>query len=217
MDTIITGLIDFLTPLGSTGLFLAMVLSCVIESFGVPMVPDVIYNFIFMTDPTLLWGFILPFGVVLGESIGMVILYILAGHFELPERVKKVMRAWTDFLLIHDERLLIVHRIFPVLMFTGVFVRVLDNWTLPRALFWNGLACYVKYLLLSFLYLFLSATMETKDAQNMSFLLTILIMVIFAILSIWKKMRDGLDPKQIYRDWKAKRANKKAENVEEEE
>ena len=214
MDSIITGLIDFLTPLGPVGLFLAMVLCCIIESFGVPMVPDVIFNFIYMTDTTLLWALVLPLGVVLGESIGMIILYVLADHFELPERVQNVMKSWADFLIVHDERLLLVHRVFPVLIFTGIFVRILDNWTLPRALFWNGLACYIKYLLLAFLYLFLAVTMDTKDAQNLSFILTILIMVVFAIASIWKKMKDGWNPKETYRKWMAKRAEKEAEKEE---
>jgi membrane protein DedA with SNARE-associated domain len=213
MDTIITFLIDLLAPLGPLGLFLVIVITYIVDSFAIPVLPDVVYNMVFMTDPTLEWGFILPWAVVIGEDLGMIILYVIADRITLPAKVQKAMQAWGDFLLVHDERMLLIQRVAPMMMFVGVFVRVLENWRLSKALFYNTIACLIKYYLLSLLYYFLAENMDMQDAQNISVIITISLMVLCAVLSVWKKMRDGWEVKKFIQELKEKReAKRRQEN-----
>jgi len=204
MNIIIEFIISLLAPLGDVGNFLVIVITYIIDAFAIPVLPDIVYNFIFMTNPTLEWGIIIAFAVVIGENTGMLILYYIAENMKLPHRIQRVMKAWGDFLIVHDERMLLIQRVAPMLMFTGAFVSVLDNWRLSRALFWNSVGCLTKYILLSILYFHFFQTLSIEEAQRFSLILTVGLMALCLALSFLKKMKDGWDPKETYHKYKDK-------------
>jgi len=211
MNGFIEFILSFLAPLGPVGLFAFLIIVYVIDAFALPIFPDVIYSFVFMADPTLEWGIIIALAVVIGENTGMIILYYIAEHMNLPHRIKRVMQAYGDFLIVSDERMLLIQRVAPMLMFTGVFVSVLENWKLSRALFYNTVGCITKYILLSIVYYFFFQTLSLEEAQRYSLILTISVMAICLFLSYLKKRKDGWRATDAARRFKDKMNKKKEE------
>jgi membrane protein DedA with SNARE-associated domain len=73
--------------------------------------------------------------VVLVSSLaslgGNFILYSIVKLVGLPTWIKKRMNQYTNFLIVRDERLLLLNRVAPVVPYTGAFIAV-SNWNLKK-------------------------------------------------------------------------------------
>src|SRR3989442_957695 len=75
---------------------------------------------------------------VAGEATGNSLLYwfvnrALVRTGRMPPRIEKLMARWMKFLIIHDERIILLNRVFPVVPFVGAFMAAL-KWNYPRSL-----------------------------------------------------------------------------------
>ncbi|HYS71150.1 MAG TPA: hypothetical protein VEM95_01895 [Thermoplasmata archaeon] len=149
----------FLT-LGVGGALLAMYLIFVVDASIIPTVPEV-FIVGFFTLHTLfgltpvLWALALLATALAGEATGNTALYVVVKNAivrrgMMPRRVERWMRRWTDFLLLHDERIILLNRVIPVVPFVGAFIAALD-WDYRRSLAYIVAGAGAKYAALLFL------------------------------------------------------------------
>lgn len=125
-------IIDLFASLGDSGMLLALVVIILIDGTGFPTLPEVWMVFIFGTNPdSFSWGVTVVVVASVASLGGNFILYSFVKLVKLPKRVQKIMKKYIDFLVLSDERLLLLNRVAPIVPYTGAFIAVCD-WDLRK-------------------------------------------------------------------------------------
>ena len=146
--------------MGTPGTLAALYLIFVVDATVIPALPEVfVVGFFYLHDrlglPPLLWGVGLLAMAVAGEATGNSLLYwfvnrTLVRTGKMPARIESLMRRWMKFLILHDERVILLNRVVPVVPFVGAFIAAL-KWNYPKSLAFiviGGAAKYSALLLL---------------------------------------------------------------------
>jgi hypothetical protein len=134
-----------------------MYLIFVVDAAVIPTLPEVFLVGFFSLHgllgvPPLLWAAALLLTALAGEATGNSLLYwfvhrVLVRTGRMPARVEDLMRRWTKFLILHDERIILVNRVIPVVPFVGAFIAAL-KWDYPKSLAFILIGAGAKYSLL---------------------------------------------------------------------
>lgn len=184
---------DIFGPYGWGGLLLCVFLVFLIDSMIFPTLPELFTVIAFMYDPSLLWGFAIMLVILAGEFIGMTTLYLVVEHIRVPHRVQVIATRYVNFLILGDERLLLVNRVAPMIPFCGAFVSIMENWTYRRALMFLISGATLKYGLILLASGFFYAFFSGPQAQviTLSFVgVMIVVSFIYGYIR-QKKMRSG--------------------------
>lgn len=85
--------------------------------------------------------------VVLAAEVsanGLLYALVKAKRHRLPRRLTAAMNKWREFLLVSDERVVLVNRVVPVVPFTGAFIAV-SPWSARKAMGYLLLGGALKY------------------------------------------------------------------------
>ena len=168
------------------GLFLIQVIDATIF----PALPELFFTLAFMMDPTFEWGILVLITTVLAEVTGNSLLYALVKRKSLPEFIQKVMKKWTDFCFVKDERIILINRIAPVVPFLGAFIATC-KWDYKKSMLYLVIGGLAKYGALLALISFFSYQFDPDTAQFFSILAIVIIIIISFISSyIYKKKLD---------------------------
>ena len=149
----LAGLFAFLGPGGT---LVALFLVFVIDAAIIPTLPElaVVLSYLYRgagVDP-LSWALLLLAMAVCGEVVGNTAMFLWVrrlvedrGH--LPRLVGRAMRAWTNLMIVPDERIILVNRVAPVVPFVGAFLAVV-GWSVRRSIVYIILGAAAKYGLL---------------------------------------------------------------------
>ena len=143
-----------LLSLGFGGALVAMYLIFVVDAALIPTLPEVFvvlffsYRTLFGVPP-LPWAAALLTMALAGEATGNSVLYFIVNRAlvrtgRMPKRLEAVMRRWTNFLILHDERIILLNRLIPVVPFVGAFIAAL-KWRYPRSLAYILIGAGAKY------------------------------------------------------------------------
>jgi len=181
----LAGLFAFLGPAGT---LLALFLVFVIDAAVIPALPElaVVLSFLYRTPGTdaVPWALLLLIMAVAGEAVGNTLMFLwvrrlLIDRGHLPKFVHRLMKGWTQFLPVRDERIILVNRIAPVVPFAGAFIAVV-GWSYPRSLLYIVLGAAGKYSLLLVLVGYLGVVYDPNTAT----LLTVGAVVVIVIASL---------------------------------
>lgn len=189
------GIGDFLFNLfgadGGWGVVLCIFLIFFIDALLFPTLPELFFILGFSYDPSLEFGILLLLAAIVAEWIGIFTLYYVTEHIRVPHKVTRVVDKYTDFLLVSDERLLLLNRIAPTVPFAGAFISI-AKWDLRKSWFYITLGCILKYGVI----LLLSDQMYKYYAESATTMTIIMLVVILGVsfaLSYIVKRRKGLD------------------------
>ena len=146
-----------------------------------------------MYDPTPLWGLTILVVVAIAEAAGLSTLYFIVEKIGVPEKIKNIADKYANFLIVSDERMLLVNRVAPMLPFAGAFVSLIHSWTLKRALIYNLIGCFVKYGIILLFANFFYSYFGSSEAQLYTIIFVVVVMVLSIIASIYKKRKEGLE------------------------
>jgi len=182
-------IIEFFSAFGVFGMALALYFIFLIDSMIFPALPDFFLLVIFLTNPgSIEWGIALLIIAVAASFSGNTILYLLVKKYSLPKWMKKAMQKYSNMLIVSDERILLINRIAPVLPYTGAFIAV-NNWNYRKAISYIIFGAGIKFGFL----LLLSGTFYTLFkkgvAQEATFLLIILTILISLIASFLERKK----------------------------
>ena len=145
--------------------------------------------FVFGVHPaSFAWGATLVITASAASLLGNFTLYALVKVAKLPKWIQKKMRQYTDFLIVKDEKLLLLNRLAPIVPYTGAFIAVC-NWDIKKSavyIFGSALVKFSAIVLISW------ASFESvKDdiAPMLSLAVIIVILVSSIIASIVYKKR----------------------------
>jgi hypothetical protein len=186
-----TMLNDLFQPLGLAGGLLALFLILYINSVAIPTLPEVFLVIIFTTgygiDPLLL-AILILIVATLSEAAGMLTLYSVAKRIRLPTRIDKIFNSYRNFLFVHDERMILVNRVAPLIWFLGMFV-AFAHWDLRLSLKYQAIGGLVRYGVI----LALSGLFLTFTRQGTATLATLVIVLIALgasfLLALLKRMK----------------------------
>jgi len=137
-------IIQAFADLGDPGMLLALVSIILVDGTGFPTLPEVWMVFIFGAHPTSLgWAVAVILVSSLASLGGNFILYTVVKLARPPKWVRKVMKKYTDFLVVHDERLLLLNRVAPVVPYTGAFIAIM-GWDLRKCVLYLVTGAMIK-------------------------------------------------------------------------
>ena len=138
-------ILDLFADLGDLGMLLAITLIIWLDGTAFPTVPEIWLVMIFgaHTDPSLGWGVALVVVATLAGVAGNLTLYSLVKIARLPNWIQKKMRQYTQFLIVKDERLIILNRFAPIVPYTGAFVAAC-GWNLRKSVLYMFVSGFAK-------------------------------------------------------------------------
>jgi hypothetical protein len=183
---------DLLGPDSAAIVILFIFLIFLIDAIAFPTLPELFFIIGFMYDPSLSFGFILLFAVVIAEVIGITLLYYVVEHVRVPERIKRIADRYVKFLVFSDERMLLVNRVAPMVPFAGAFISLIDGWKLSRSLLYVVIGCLLKYGIIMMMSSFFFEYFTEGDAQLYTIILIIAVIAISMAAAFLKRKKGGL-------------------------
>lgn len=179
--------------LGPEWVLLCICLLFLLDAILVPTLPEVFFIMGFDRQPTAMFGCELLLAAIIGELIGIFSLYYIVKHIRVPKRVSKIADKYVNFLIVSDERALLMNRVAPMIPFAGAFIALIDSWDPKKCVFYIVTGCVLKYgailLASGFFYTFFTG----KMAQQVMLVFIIAVIVLSFIASYVKKKRSGLE------------------------
>lgn len=179
--------------LGPEWVLLCICLLFLLDAILIPTLPEVFFIMGFDRQPTALFGGELLLAAIIGELIGIFSLYYVVKHIRVPKRISKIADKYVNFLIVSDEKALLMNRIAPMIPFAGAFIALIESWDPKKCVFYIVTGCILKYgailLASGFFYTFFTGRM----AQQVMLMFIIAVIVVSFIASYVKKKRSGLE------------------------
>ena len=195
----LSGLFGFLGPEGT---LIALLLVFVIDAAIIPTLPElaIVLSYLYRgtgVDP-LAWALLLLGMAMAGEAIGNTVMFLWVrklvverGH--LPRVIDRAMRGWTRFLLVRDERIILVNRVAPVVPFVGAFIAVV-GWSYPRSILYIVVGAAAKYSALLLLVGYLGVVYDPDTATLVTVLAIVLLIALSVAASVLLRRRAAVPP-----------------------
>lgn len=195
----LSGLFAFLGPAGT---LVALLLLFVIDAAIIPTLPELalVLSYLYRdasVDP-LLWALLLLGMAMAGELVGNTLMFLWVrklvvdrGH--LPRVLDRAMRGWTQFLLVRDERIILVNRIAPVVPFVGAFIAVI-GWSYPKSLVYIALGSAAKYSALLVLVGYLGLIYDPNTATLVTVVAVLALIALSVGASYFLRRRAAAPP-----------------------
>ncbi len=197
----LSGLFAFLGPAGT---LVALLLLFVVDAAIIPTLPELalVLSYLYRgasVDP-LLWALLLLGMAMAGELIGNTLMFLWVrklvvdrGH--LPRVLDRAMRGWTQFLLVRDERIILVNRIAPVVPFVGAFIAVI-GWSYPKSMVYIAVGSAVKYSALLVLVGYLGLIYDPNTATLVTVAAVLALIALSVGASILLRRRAATPPEK---------------------
>ena len=185
---------DVFGPYGVIGVILFVFLIFFIDAIVFPTLPELFFiiGFMAMPEQTVEYGLYLLGAAVIAEVAGISLLYWIVEHIRVPVRIKRIADKYVKFLIVKDERMLLVNRVAPVIPFAGAFISLIDDWRYSRAMFYVILGCVLKYGLILMMSSFFFSYFSSKDAELYTIIFIFAVIVISIIAAFAKRKKEGL-------------------------
>jgi hypothetical protein len=180
-------------PYGAIGILIFIMLIFLIDALIFPTLPELFFVIGFMYDPSLEFGCLLLTAAVIGEIIGICSLYYVVEKVKVPQRIRNIAGRYVNFLVVNDERLLLVNRMAPMIPFAGAFISIIDSWRLNRALFYVVIGCILKYGIIMLMSNFFFNYFSSGAAQTYTIIFIFLVIIISFMLAFARKRRAGIN------------------------
>ena len=180
---------DIFGPYGAAGVVLLVFLAFLIDATVFPFLPEIFIILGFSYDPTPEFAVVLLLAAIVAECLGNTILYTIVERYGLPKRLRSAMEKYVDFLIVSDERMMLVNRIAPMIPYSGAFISVIESWTLRRALFYVVIGCILKYGLVLSMSAFFYSYFSSSTAQWLMIGLVLAILAVSFVATYIRKPR----------------------------
>jgi membrane protein DedA with SNARE-associated domain len=185
-------IIGLFAVLGDAGMLLAMAVIILVDGVGFPTLPEVWMVFIFGAHPdSFAWGAFLVLVCTLASLGGNLTLYSFVKLVKVPHRVERIMQRYLNFIIVHDERVLLLNRAAPILPYTGAFIAV-SNWNLKKCALYLFIGAMAKSSLVVIIAWLSFDNLRAEVAPWVSLGLVLTVLLISLIVSFIYKKRAGL-------------------------
>lgn len=179
--------------LGEPGTLVCIAIIFFIDAVIFPTLPEMFFILGFNQDPTVLFGCELLAVAAIGELAGIFLLYFVVKKIRVPAKIEKIANAWIDFLVVSDERIILVNRVAPMIPFLGAFIALVKTWNPKKCIFYIVLGCVLKYGVIMLASSFFYSYFGSDEAQTVTLVFIFAVIIISFIASFIRKRRAGLD------------------------
>ena len=184
---------------GDLGVLLCIFLIFLLDALLVPTLPELFFILGFMAgaehNTPIVFGCELLLMAILAELVGILSLYYVVKHIRIPKKIEKLVDTYTKFLVMGDERLLLLNRIAPMIPFAGAFIAI-AKWNLKKSIFYIVLGCVLKYGIIMLLSNMFLDFFSSDQAQLFMIIMIVVVIAVSMVLSIVVKKRHGIDKGQ---------------------
>jgi len=189
--------------LGPAGSLIALLLIFAVDAAFFPALPEVwivvTYEFpqAALTSPA--WAVLLLVVAIGGDLLGTTVLYVFVRRVlvqgrRMPRWLESGMRRWTEFLIVRDERVILLNRVAPVVPFVGAFIATL-GWNYRRSMLYVAVGGFAKYAILLYLVFAIGVAYDPGTARAVTIVLVIGV-VALSFLGSWLYRRRLRIPKK---------------------
>ena len=184
---------------GDLGVLLCIFLIFLLDALLIPTLPELFFILGFMAgaehNTPIVFGCELLLMAILAELVGILSLYYVVKHIRIPKKIEKLVDTYTKFLVMGDERLLLLNRIAPMIPFAGAFIAI-AKWDLKKSIFYIVLGCVLKYGIIMLLSNMFLDFFSSDQAQLFMIIMIVVVIAVSMVLSIVVKKRHGIDKGQ---------------------
>lgn len=166
-------------------LLLGVFLIFYLDSMVLTILPEILILFFFATRPEAIpifsWAVMLLITAVIGDVSGNFTVYILFKKWKwFHDKISDRLRKYVGFLVLKDEKLILLNRVAPALPLCGVFMAAC-KWNIKKSLFYIFLGGAIKYSIILFFFGFLNVYYPEETA----FYITLIFVVVFLVISFF--------------------------------
>ncbi len=186
---------DFFSVMGTPGLLFCIFLLFYLDAILIPTLPELFTVIIFMANPEPWFAVLILITIVVAEFLGLTTLYLIVKGVRIPNKIEAAVHKYRDFLIVRDERMIIVNRFAPVLPFMGAFVAIC-GWSYKKAVLYtlgSGVIKYGAILALSNIF-FVYFAEGTAGTVTIAMVLVILAVSLVVSFHRKRKMERGREP-----------------------
>ena len=183
---------------GEWGLVLCIFLIFLLDALLIPTLPELFFVLAFIGGANyghpLLFGVELLIAAVIAEQIGIFSLYLVVKKYnhKIPKKIQSALDKYTQFLVVSDEKLLLLNRVAPMLPFAGAFVAIL-NWSVPKSAFYIAIGCIVKFGFIMMLSNFFYNYFQSEESQIITIVMILAVIAVSIVLSFFVKKKKGIE------------------------
>jgi len=197
LDEFLAALFASLGPVGS---LVALLLIFALDAALFPALPEVwiVVTYTYrpeVLDP-LLWAALLLGVGIAGDVLGTTFLYLMVRRVlirgrRMPGWLERGMKRWTTFLVVRDERLILLNRVAPVIPFVGAFIATL-GWDYRRSLAYVAFGGLAKYAILLFVVFAIGVAYNPSTARWITLGIVVVVVAVSVLASSLYRRRHGL-------------------------
>jgi membrane protein DedA with SNARE-associated domain len=189
LDDFLAALFASLGPVGS---LIALLLIFAVDAALFPALPEawilITYTFRPESLDPMGWAALLLLVAVAGDLLGTSVLYALVHRLlvrgeRMPRWLESGMRRWTEFLVVPDERVILLNRIAPVVPFVGAFIATL-RWDYRRSMIFVAIGGLAKYAALLYLVFVIGVAYDPRTARTITLVLVVVV-VALSVTGSW--------------------------------
>ncbi len=186
--------------LGPAGSLVALLLIFAADAALFPALPEAWIVVTYTYRPEVLdpvgWAVLLLLVAVLGDVLGTGLLFLLVRRVfvqgrQIPAWLANGMKRWTAFLVVRDERIILLNRVAPVVPFVGAFIAVL-GWDIRRSLAFVAVGGLAKYALLLYIVFVIGVAYNVATARWITLGFVVLVVVLSFVGSWLYRRRTGI-------------------------
>jgi hypothetical protein len=177
---------DFIHNITGGNIYLVLLLVFLIFYFDAMVLtifPEFLILFFFPARPEefslIIWVILLVAMATIGDVSGNYTVYLLFKKWKwFHKRVSEKLRKYVNFLVLKDEKLILLNRVAPALPMCGAFMAAC-NWNVKASLFYIFLGGLIKYLIIVASFAFLDWVFPTDTA----FWIMLIFLAVFLVIS----------------------------------
>jgi len=194
LDELLTALFGSLGPVGS---LVILVIIFALDAALFPALPEVWIVVTYTYRPSELlgpvaWAGLLLAMAVAGDVLGTSLLYLAVRRWviqrrRMPRWLERAMKKWTSFLLVQDERVILMNRVVPVIPMVGAFIATLE-WDFRRSIAYVAIGGLAKYAILLYVVFAIGLAYDVATARWITLALVVVV-VGLSFLASWFRRR----------------------------
>jgi len=193
LDELLTALFGTLGPAGSLVILLVIF---AVDAALFPALPEVwiVVTYTYRPEPigTIAWAGLLLAMAVAGDILGTSLLYAAVHRWvvqrgRMPHWLERSMKKWTSFLLVRDERVILMNRAVPVIPMVGAFIATL-GWNYRRSMAYVAAGGLAKYAVLLYIVFAIGLAYDVETARWITLAL-VAIVVGLSFVASWIRRR----------------------------
>lgn len=185
---------------GEFGLVFCIFLIFLLDALLIPTLPELFFVLAFIGGANyghpVLFGLELLAAAILAEQIGVFSLYAVVKHYKdrgrIPKKIQDALDKYANFLVVSDEKLLLLNRVAPMLPFAGAFIAN-QNWSVPKSSFYLILGCVLKFGFILMLSNFFYDFFQSEESQILTIVMILVVIGISIVSSFLVKKKHGIE------------------------